>query len=223
MNVCCFKPLKLLCSKSKQTKQIHNLVKRILSTWLLLTPTQDPLLLKYTGVGALIFSLMGNLKTSSPRSYWGLFTFPISGQSPTHPSRIIFPVKLDLQSPGRIRPISSVISETLRKTLIIIFRRSGSNFLFVSLGAKAKVNGKMVYKDKGEHPSHHHTHRTGAGVQVYLTSQRTGEEASSQLTQDPVPSPVWQPSSIPRTSTVHVHVHCINTTIKICSSGQPEV
>lgn len=150
-NMCCFTPLKLLCSKHKQ-KLVHNLVK--INTFFMapphshrqadccskLLPTQDLLLLK---ILALVFSWRGSLKPYSPRSYWELFTLPISGQTSTYPSRITSPIKLVLKSPGRIKPVSSVVSETSEENSIIIFRRSGCNFLFTCL-----LNGRGQVKQK---------------------------------------------------------------------------
>lgn len=86
INAYCFNTCNLLCSKRKL---LHNLVKRMLSTWRAITSmgkqTTAPNLLPgrtgcRSGVGAQHFSLAGSPKAHSPRSYWGSSHFPFLGK-----------------------------------------------------------------------------------------------------------------------------------------------
>lgn len=173
VNVCCFKPPNLQCSKRKL---VHNLVNTIYFPRSFPTLEHASKLLLRTssaqnnGIGALIFSLVGSLQTYSPKSYWGFFPSPISGQTPTHPSkldsRITFPVTFVLKSSDRIKTVFSVVSETFEETSIIIFIRFGCTFLFSCLlNSRGQVNSKTGYKDRGKHPSRCNRDRTGTRIQ----------------------------------------------------------
>lgn len=150
-NVCCFMPLKLLCSKHKQ-KLIHNLVK--INTFCMAPP--------HSHRQADCCSKLHPRRTCYCSKYW-LWYFPgKEAWNHTVPevigSSLLFPslgkLLLILQgSPplsslswnpwGRIKPISSVVSETSEENSIIIFRRSGCNFLFTCL-----LNGRGQVKQK---------------------------------------------------------------------------
>lgn len=131
----CFTPLKLLCSKYKQ-KLIHGLVK--INTCHIASPyshTQadccsepppaGPATAPNTGSG--IFPER-KPETVQFQKLLGTLYFSHLWATPISPSRITFPIKTVLESPGRIKPISSVASETSEETSTIILRKVWMQF-----------------------------------------------------------------------------------------------